>query len=30
MIAYSHDNQGRRGEVRLHNDHGAVFQLLLP
>jgi len=30
MIAHSHDNQGRRGEVRLHNDHGAVFQLLLP
>jgi len=30
LIAHSHDNRGRRGELRLHNDQGAVFQLLLP
>ncbi|PKO73426.1 MAG: hypothetical protein CVU23_02740 [Betaproteobacteria bacterium HGW-Betaproteobacteria-17] len=30
LIAQSHDNQGRRGELRLHNDGGAVFSLLLP
>ena len=30
LIAQSHDNQGRRGELRLHNDEGAVFSLLLP
>jgi len=30
LIAQSHDNQGRRGELRLHNDQGAVFCLLLP
>ena len=30
LIAASHDNQGRRGELRLHNDSGAVFSLLLP
>lgn len=30
LIAQSHDNQGRRGELRLHNDAGAVFSLLLP
>jgi K+-sensing histidine kinase KdpD len=30
IIAQSHDNQGRRGELRLHNDQGAVFCLLLP
>ncbi len=30
LIAHSHDNQGRRGELRLHNDQGAVFCLLLP
>ena len=30
LIAQSHDNQGRRGELRLHNDQGAVFTLLLP
>lgn len=29
-IAQSHDNRGRRGELRLHNDQGAVFCLLLP
>lgn len=30
LIAQSHDNQGRSGELRLHNDHGAVFCLLVP
>ena len=30
LIAQSHDNQGRLGELRLHNDLGAVFSLLLP
>jgi signal transduction histidine kinase len=30
LIAQSHDNQGRTGELRLHNDQGAVFTLLLP
>lgn len=30
LIAASHDNQGRRGELRLANDGGAVFSLLLP
>lgn len=30
VMAQSHDNQGRRGELRLHNDQGAVFCLLLP
>lgn len=30
LIAQSHDNQGRRGELRLHNDQGAIFCLLLP
>lgn len=30
LIAQSHDNQGRLGELRLHNDQGAVFSLLLP
>jgi nitrogen-specific signal transduction histidine kinase len=30
VIAQSHDNRGRRGELRLHNDQGAVFCLLLP
>lgn len=30
LIAASHDNQGRRGELRLRNDGGAVFSLLLP
>jgi K+-sensing histidine kinase KdpD len=30
LIAQSHDNQGRRGELRLHNEQGAVFCLLLP
>jgi len=30
LIAESHDNRGRRGELRLHNDQGAVFCLLLP
>lgn len=30
LIAHSHDNRGRRGELRLANDSGAVFSLLLP
>lgn len=30
LIARSHDNQGRTGELRLHNAEGAVFCLLLP
>jgi len=30
LIAQSHDNQGRTGELRLRNDHGAVFCLMLP
>lgn len=30
LIAASHDNQGRRGELLLANDGGAVFSLLLP
>lgn len=30
LIAQSHDNQGRSGELRLHNEQGAVFCLLLP
>lgn len=30
LIAEAHENQGRHGELRLFNDHGAVFQLLLP
>ncbi len=30
LIAQSHDNQGRVGELRLHNDQGAVFCLILP
>ncbi|MGV8991076.1 MAG: sensor histidine kinase [Thiobacillus sp.] len=30
LIAQSHQNQGRTGELRLHNDAGAVFCLLLP
>jgi K+-sensing histidine kinase KdpD len=30
LIAQSHDNRGRRGELRLHNEQGAVFCLLLP
>lgn len=30
LIARSHDNQGRTGELRLFNDRGAVFSLLLP
>ena len=30
LIAQSHDNQGRTGELRLHNDQGAVFCLVLP
>jgi len=30
LIAQSHDNQGRTGELRLRNDSGAVFSLLLP
>jgi signal transduction histidine kinase len=30
LIAESHDNRGRRGALRLGNDGGAVFRLLLP
>ena len=30
LIAQSHDNRGRSGELRLYNDTGAVFCLLLP
>jgi K+-sensing histidine kinase KdpD len=30
LIAQSHDNRGRLGELRLSNDGGAVFSLLLP
>ncbi|MBT9568114.1 MAG: HAMP domain-containing histidine kinase [Thiobacillus sp.] len=30
LIAQSHDNQGRSGTLRLHNDSGAVFCLLIP
>jgi K+-sensing histidine kinase KdpD len=30
LIAQTHDNQGRLGELRLYNDQGAVFCLLLP
>lgn len=30
LIAQSHDNRGRFGELRLCNDPGAVFCLLLP
>ena len=30
LIVQTHVNQGRVGELRLSNDQGAVFQLLLP
>lgn len=30
LIAHSHDNRGRTGALRLHNDGGAVFCLLIP
>lgn len=30
LIAQSHENKGRLGELRLHNEQGAVFCLLLP
>jgi signal transduction histidine kinase len=30
LIAELHENQGRIGMLRLHNDSGAVFSLLLP
>lgn len=30
LIAQSHENRGRQGALRLHNDQGAVFCLLLP
>jgi len=30
VVAQSHDNRGRQGELRLHNDQGAVYSLLLP
>lgn len=30
LIAEAHENKGRIGELRLFNENGAVFQLLLP
>lgn len=30
LIAEAHEDRGRRGELRLANDHGAVFSLSLP
>ncbi len=30
LIAELHENQGRIGTLRLHNDAGAVFSMLLP
>lgn len=30
LIAQSHENQGRTGSLRLYNDQGAVFSLLIP
>jgi len=30
LIAELHENQGRNGTLRLYNDAGAVFSLLLP
>ena len=30
LIAAAHENNGRHGALRLHNDHGAVFSLLIP
>lgn len=30
LIAQAHDNRGRRGDLYLANDGGAVFSLLLP
>jgi signal transduction histidine kinase len=30
LIAELHENQGRVGNLRLYNDNGAVFSLLLP
>lgn len=30
LIAHSHNNLGRTGELHLHNDGGAVFCLLIP
>jgi signal transduction histidine kinase len=30
LIAELHENRGRRGSLRLYNDAGAVFSLLLP
>lgn len=30
LIAQAHENRGRAGELRLSNDEGAVFELLLP
>ncbi|MBI5330500.1 MAG: sensor histidine kinase [Betaproteobacteria bacterium] len=30
LLAELHENQGRRGALRLYNDQGAVFSLLLP
>ena len=29
-VAQMHENGGQRGEIRLFNDHGAVFVLRLP
>ncbi len=30
VIAHAHDNRGRHGELRLTNEKGAVFTMLLP
>ena len=30
LIAEAHENRGRVGELRLFNDNGAVFRLMLP
>lgn len=30
LIAETHENQGRQGELRLRNENGAVLSLLLP
>ncbi len=30
IIAEAHENQGRFGELRLFNDNGAVFRILVP
>lgn len=30
LIAQAHENGGRRGELKLYNDNGAVFELRVP